>query len=133
MPAAIPLNIDPKLDLVLEREIDVPVALVWKAWTTPEHLREWFVPKPWTIAGCEIDLRPGGIFKTVDGGTNWTPLTDYVTDPTLGSVSARPRGRRRLDTRRSSASTPVPTRSLPKWPRRSRCWQSRTTASRPRG
>jgi uncharacterized protein YndB with AHSA1/START domain len=59
------IKIDPKLDLVLEREIDVPVELVWKAWTTPEHLREWFVPKPWTITACELDLRPGGLFRTV--------------------------------------------------------------------
>lgn len=59
------IRIDPKLDLVLEREIDVPVELVWKAWTTPEHLREWFVPKPWTITSCELDLRPGGKFNTV--------------------------------------------------------------------
>lgn len=56
--------VDPKLDLVLERELDVPVELVWKAWTTPEHLRHWFVPKPWSIAACEIDLRPGGIFSS---------------------------------------------------------------------
>lgn len=56
---------DPKLDLVLEREIDVPVELVWKAWTTADHLRNWFVPKPWTITECEIDLRVGGIFRTV--------------------------------------------------------------------
>lgn len=59
------IRIDPELDLVLEREIDVPVELVWTAWTTPEHLREWFVPKPWTIASCELDLRPGGKFNTV--------------------------------------------------------------------
>ena len=58
------IKIDPKLDLVLEREIDVPVELVWKAWTTPEHLREWFVPKPWSITSCELDLRPGGTFST---------------------------------------------------------------------
>lgn len=58
------LKPDPKLDLVLEREIDVPVELVWKAWTTPAHVRHWFVPKPWTITDCEIDLRPGGIFRT---------------------------------------------------------------------
>lgn len=56
---------DPDLDLVLERVVDVPPELVWEAWTRPEHLREWFVPKPWTIAECEIDLRPGGIFRTV--------------------------------------------------------------------
>ena len=42
-------HIDPDLDLVLDREIDVPVDLVWKVWTTPEHLQHWFVPKPWTI------------------------------------------------------------------------------------
>jgi uncharacterized protein YndB with AHSA1/START domain len=56
---------DPKLDLVLEREIDVPVELVWKAWTTPDHLKNWFVPKPWTVTECEIDLRVGGTFRTV--------------------------------------------------------------------
>ncbi|CAA0088747.1 Uncharacterised protein [Starkeya nomas] len=56
---------DPKYDLKLEREIDVPVHLVWKAWTTPAHLKEWFVPKPWSISACEIDLRPGGVFRTV--------------------------------------------------------------------
>lgn len=54
------IKIDPKLDLVLEREIDVPVELVWKAWTTPEHLRQWFAPKPWIITSCDLDLRPGG-------------------------------------------------------------------------
>jgi uncharacterized protein YndB with AHSA1/START domain len=56
---------DPKLDLVLERVIDVPRELVWTAWTTPEHLTPWFCPKPWTTTECEIDLRPGGIFRTV--------------------------------------------------------------------
>lgn len=59
------LKIDPDLDLVLERVIDVPVQLVWKAWTEPEHLKVWFTPAPWKTVGCEIDLRPGGAFKTV--------------------------------------------------------------------
>lgn len=58
------IKIDPTLDLVLDREVDVPVELVWKAWTTPEHLRHWFVPKPWAVTSCEIDLRPGGVFAT---------------------------------------------------------------------
>jgi len=56
---------DPKLDLVLERVIDVPRELVWTAWTTPKHLLPWFCPKPWTTIDCEIDLRPGGIFRSV--------------------------------------------------------------------
>lgn len=56
---------DPTLDLVLERTIDVSPDLVWKAWTQPEHVKHWFAPAPWTITDCEIDLRPGGIFRSV--------------------------------------------------------------------
>lgn len=56
---------DPKRDLVLERIVDVPRELVWKAWTTPEHIKKWFTPAPWTTVDCEIDLRPGGIFRTL--------------------------------------------------------------------
>lgn len=56
---------DPKLDLVLERDIDVPPDLVWTAWTTPKHIKHWFVPKPWTCADVEIDLQPGGMFRSV--------------------------------------------------------------------
>ena len=56
---------DPKLDLVLERVIDVPRELVWAAWTKPEHVTKWFTPAPWETAECEIDLRPGGVFRFV--------------------------------------------------------------------
>lgn len=56
---------DPRLDLVLERTVDVSRELVWKAWTEPEHLKKWFTPAPWVTTECEIDLRPGGIFRTV--------------------------------------------------------------------
>ena len=56
---------DPRLDLVFERVVDVPRELVWTAWTSPEHLKRWFTPAPWTTVDCEIDLRPGGIFSTV--------------------------------------------------------------------
>jgi uncharacterized protein YndB with AHSA1/START domain len=56
---------DPKLDLVLERVVDVPRELVWRAWTEPEHLKKWFTPVPWQTVDCEIELKPGGIFRTV--------------------------------------------------------------------
>jgi uncharacterized protein YndB with AHSA1/START domain len=56
---------DPKLDLVLERVVPVPRERVWSAWTTPEHVKQWFTPAPWSTVDCEIDLRPGGIFRTV--------------------------------------------------------------------
>jgi uncharacterized protein YndB with AHSA1/START domain len=59
------MTINPKLDLVLERSVDVSPELVWMAWTQPEHLKKWFTPAPWTTVDCEIDLRPGGVFRTV--------------------------------------------------------------------
>jgi uncharacterized protein YndB with AHSA1/START domain len=65
MTPARPHTFDPRFDLVLERVVDVPRALVWRAWTQPEHLKKWFTPAPWRTIDCEIDLRPGGIFRTV--------------------------------------------------------------------
>ena len=58
-------NFNPQLDLVLERTTDLPRELLWKAWTTPEHMVHWFTPDPWKTVECEIDLRPGGIFRSV--------------------------------------------------------------------
>ena len=56
---------DSDLDLVLERVVDVPAERVWAAWTEPERLKRWFAPLPFTTTQCEIDLRPGGRFRTV--------------------------------------------------------------------
>lgn len=56
--------IDPKTDFVLERFIDAPRRLVWEALTQPEHLKEWYMPKPWgVVVACEMDVRPGGLFS----------------------------------------------------------------------
>lgn len=56
---------DPRLDLVFERVVDIPPELVWAAWTTPEHITHWFTPAPWKTVACDMDLRPGGLFRTV--------------------------------------------------------------------
>jgi uncharacterized protein YndB with AHSA1/START domain len=63
-PSAV-LKPDTKLDLVFERVIEVPRELVWAAWTKPEHMVRWFTPASWTVSSCEIDLRPGGVFRTI--------------------------------------------------------------------
>ena len=51
------------LDLVLERTLNAPRDLVWKAWTDPALLKQWFAPKPYLISELELDLTPGGIFR----------------------------------------------------------------------
>ena len=50
-------------DLVLERTLNAPRDMVWKAWTDPKLLKQWFAPKPYEISEVEMDLRPGGIFR----------------------------------------------------------------------
>lgn len=50
--------------LLLSRRLPVPRQLVWRAWTTPELLKEWFCPRPYGVDRCEIDLRAGGRFYT---------------------------------------------------------------------
>lgn len=47
-------------DLILTRLIDAPRASVYRAWTEPELLKQWFAPLPWTVPGAEMDVRPGG-------------------------------------------------------------------------
>jgi uncharacterized protein YndB with AHSA1/START domain len=56
---------DRNYELVLERVVPVAPELVWAAWTQPEHITKWFTPAPWTTPEAEVDLRPGGIFRTV--------------------------------------------------------------------
>lgn len=50
-------------DLVLERTLNAPRELVWKAWTDPALLKQWFAPRPYEISELELDLKPGGIFR----------------------------------------------------------------------
>ena len=47
-------------DLVLTRLIDVPCTKLYRCWTEPALIQQWFVPAPWTIASAQLDLRPGG-------------------------------------------------------------------------
>lgn len=58
-------TVNPETDLVLDRKVDVKPSLVWEAWTNAEHIKRWFAPAPWTITEAEIDLFPGGQFRTV--------------------------------------------------------------------
>jgi len=47
-------------ELVITRIIDAPREKVFRAWTDPELLKQWFAPRPWTTPVAELDVRPGG-------------------------------------------------------------------------
>ena len=55
-------------DLVLERIIDAPPETVFRAYTDPALMQQWFAPKPWSIHDPVIEPRPGGRFQFVMRG-----------------------------------------------------------------
>lgn len=56
--------------LRLVRTLTAPRAAVWRCWTEPELLQQWFCPQPWTVPEADFDLRPGGRMNTVMAGPN---------------------------------------------------------------
>src|SRR5207249_778112 len=53
----------PAFELVLSRVIDAPRAQVFQAWSTPEQIKRWFAPKPYTLIVEQMDFRTGGSFS----------------------------------------------------------------------
>lgn len=49
-------------EYVLDREFDAPLELVWRTWTEPELIAQWYGPGIETIIH-EFDLRPGGVWR----------------------------------------------------------------------
>jgi uncharacterized protein YndB with AHSA1/START domain len=50
-------------ELVITRVFDAPRSLVFKAWTDPEHVAQWWGPHGFTNPVCELDVRPGGAIR----------------------------------------------------------------------
>ena len=50
-------------ELVVSRLIDAPRALVFKAWTQPEHVARWWGPQGFTTIHCDMDIRVGGKYR----------------------------------------------------------------------
>jgi uncharacterized protein YndB with AHSA1/START domain len=62
-------------ELVITRTFDAPRALVFKAWSAPEHAVRWFGPKNFTVPHCSMDFRVGGAYRACicspDGKEYW--------------------------------------------------------------
>lgn len=71
-----PHTIDPQLDLELVRDVPVTPEAVFAAWTDPESVKQWFAPRPYSVSHCEIDLRPGGGFRTVMNDPDGKQMAD---------------------------------------------------------
>ncbi len=51
---------DSKLELSLTRDIPVSPDKLYRCWTEPALIVQWFTPKPWTTVSAQTDVRPGG-------------------------------------------------------------------------
>jgi uncharacterized protein YndB with AHSA1/START domain len=54
--------------VTLTRVFDAPRTLVWKAWTDPKMMAQWFGPRGFTAPVCELDVRKGGTLRIVMRG-----------------------------------------------------------------
>jgi uncharacterized protein YndB with AHSA1/START domain len=64
-------------ELVLTRMFDAPRELVFKAWTDPKRVAQWWRPRGFTNPVCELDVRPGGAIRIHMRGPDGTvyPMT----------------------------------------------------------
>ncbi len=49
--------------VVISRTFDAPRDLVWKAWTDPAHIMQWWGPQGFANSSCDLELRVGGAFR----------------------------------------------------------------------
>ena len=73
-------------DMTIVRVFDAPRALVWRAWTDPQLLAQWFGPKDFTNPVCEVDARVGGTLRVTmqsPDGTQYPMVAvfDEVVEP----------------------------------------------------
>lgn len=64
-------------DLSISRLLRAPRAALWRAWSDPTLLAQWWCPKPWTTEVRAFEWRAGGAFHTImrgpDGGESDNP------------------------------------------------------------
>jgi len=66
-------------ELILTREFDAPRALVWRAWTEPQHLPNWWGPRDFMITTLAIDIRPGGMWRYLMHAPDGTDYDNRIT------------------------------------------------------
>jgi uncharacterized protein YndB with AHSA1/START domain len=62
--------------LVISRTFPAPRDLVFKAWSSAEHMKRWFSPEGYSVPEAEIDFRPGGVcaicMRSPEGQDFWS-------------------------------------------------------------
>ena len=64
-------------ELVLTRLIGAPRDKLFRAWTEPELMKQWFCPRPWITPVIETDVRPGGSSYVLMRGPDGTEFPNH--------------------------------------------------------
>ncbi len=66
-------------ELVITRAVNGPARIVFEAWTKPELLKQWWVPKSFglSLISCEADVRVGGRYRLVFSHQGSEPMAFY--------------------------------------------------------
>lgn len=59
-------------EIKLTRTLNAPVDLVWEAWSSPEHIANWWGPNGFTNTISKMDMQPGGEWNLVMHGPDGT-------------------------------------------------------------
>lgn len=74
-------NVPADRELVFERLLDAPRELVWKVWTDPAHVAQWWGPTGFSNAIKSMEVRPGGTWRFMmhgADGTDYPNLIEYL-------------------------------------------------------
>lgn len=78
--------------MTITRVFDAPRELVWKAWTEPKYVMQWWGPKGFTAPVCRMDFRVGGkslyCMKSPDGQEFWNAIEYHEIVPHEKIVSS---------------------------------------------
>lgn len=64
-------------EIVITRVFDAPRELLWDAWTKPEQIVKWWGPRGFTLTIAEMDVRPGGVWKSTMHGPDGTEYLNH--------------------------------------------------------
>ena len=66
-------------ELVITRLLDAPRELVFKVWTEPEHVAQWWGPDGFINTIHEMDVKPGGIWRLTMHGPDGVDYPNKIT------------------------------------------------------
>jgi uncharacterized protein YndB with AHSA1/START domain len=68
--------------IVVERIFNAPIELIWRMWTQPEHLKNWYGPQGFSIPVAQMDVRVGGkrliCMEAPDGSMKFWTAGEYT-------------------------------------------------------